>query len=159
MWGGRGRISVGVLCVISCSGKPHLKPAFCFLNMDLIPSLMIYDKEDQCRLQVKVVCVSECVCGRAGGRAHTFVHILLCRHDCGCLCVFMRVCTFFNGYMLSNIAETGAAAGYVTPRRRERLRGEWRAGKPLEVNGRQVSLARLNQPSAGCSYWHCCKSR
>lgn len=83
---------MGVLCVISFSGKPHLKPAFCFLNMDLIPSLMIYDKEDQCRLQVKVMCVSECVCVWAGGRAHTFVHILLCTHECGCLCVCLCVC-------------------------------------------------------------------
>lgn len=59
--GKEGGVAVGVLRVISCSRKPHLKPAFCFLNMDLIPSLMIYDKRDQCRLRVKAVCVCLCV--------------------------------------------------------------------------------------------------
>lgn len=117
---GRGRISLGVLCVISCSGKPHLKPAFCFLNTHLIPSLMIYDKEDQCTLQVKVarLCVGVHVC----------THPFCARTSVGarvCLCV----CALsLMGYMLSNNAETGAAAGYVTPHRRERLREESQAG-------------------------------
>lgn len=90
---GGGRISVGVLCVISLSGKPHLKPAFCFLNMDLIPSLMIYDKEDQCRLQVKVVCVSECVCGQAG--VHTHLYISFCARTSVGVCVCVYACVHF----------------------------------------------------------------
>lgn len=148
---GEGGFHWGVLCAISCSGKPHLKPAFCFLNTDLIPSLMIYDKEDQCTLQVKVACM--CVWAR------TFVHILLCTHQCGRLCVCLCVCTFFNGLHAVEQRRDGAAAGYVTPHRRERLRKESQAGKPLEVSGMQVSLARLHHPSPECSYWHCCKAR
>lgn len=73
-----GEISVRVFCVIICSSKPHLKPAFCFLNMDLIPSLMIYDRGDQCRLRVRALHLRVCVCARAFVRIHVCIHVYLC---------------------------------------------------------------------------------
>lgn len=53
-------------------------------------------------------CVSECVC--VCGREHLYISV------CVYACVRATPCTFFNGYMLLNIIEMGAAAGYVTPR-------------------------------------------
>lgn len=79
-----GRFQRGSFCVMSCSSKPHLKPAFCFLNMDLIPSLMIYDRGDQCRLQVRALDLCVCVCAQA------FVCIHVCIHVCLCVCALLH---------------------------------------------------------------------
>jgi len=75
---------------MSCPSKPHLKPAFCFLNMDLIPSLMIYDRDDQCGLQVRAPDL--CVCVRAS----------ICTYTC----VFMCVCVYYALPVIGTCCQT-----------------------------------------------------
>lgn len=80
-----GGIQLGSFMLWVAAAKARLEPAFCFLNMDLIPSLMIYDKGDQCRLQVRAlglfVCVSVCVYFKVLVGAQLFVHCLYWEHD------------------------------------------------------------------------------
>lgn len=69
-----------VFCIMSCSSKTHLKPAFCFLNMDLIPSLMIHDRgginEDCYKLETLDLCV--CLCVRTSICTLTRVFVCVC---------------------------------------------------------------------------------
>lgn len=66
-------------------------------------------------------------------------------------CVFMRVCAFFNGYMLSNIAETEPLPDTLHLANGIGLRKQSQAKKTLEVSGIQVSLTQLNQPNLGAA--------